>query len=140
MVCCSYSCPRYQECAISLYNNKNEEPQYAQDWFSFGSCAIQWKENKAVIDEHYACGPGGNWAMFKPIEKEEDKEMNDTLKICIEFTPYTKDITLDFEHPVRVRSVWNHDELVEIEHDGHKFIVSQSEMDKAIGRASHFGW
>ena len=71
---------------------------------------------------------------------EGETKMNDNLKISVEIIPYTKDIDMDFEHPVHVKSVWNHDELVEIEHDGHSFIVGQSELDKAISRASHFRW
>ena len=78
-------------------------------------------------------------------EEEEEEEMNDNISVEVKINPYKyKDskvsITLDFDHPVHIRSVNNYDELVEIEHDGHIFIVSESELSKAISRCSHTRW
>ena len=138
MLCCS-DCTRARKCMRAVCNNEDDATQPVENWLNYGSCSIQWKDGKVVKEENYVCGPQGNWSMFKPLKKE-NKEMNDNLKVCIELIPYTKDINLDFDNPVRVRSVWNHDELVEIEHQGHKFIVSESELTKAVSRASHFRW
>lgn len=80
-----------------------------------------------------------------PVLEEEEEEMNDNISVEVKINPYKyKDskvsITLDFDHPVHIRSVNNYDELVEIEHDGHTFIVSESELSKAISRCSHTRW
>ena len=140
MLCCSSQCPRYTQCLRADYNNKDNTMQPVENLYTFGSCFIQYKDGKAEMLERYCCGEPGKWSMYIPKEQEEKEEMNDMLKVCIEITPYTEDISLDFNNPVRVRSVWGHDDLVEIEHEGHKFIVGQSELEKAASRASHFRW
>ena len=68
--------------------------------------------------------------------------MNDNLDVSVKLTPYTYNptIDLDFDHPVLVRSVWNEDKLVELEHDGHKFIVAGSELEKAIKCCTNNRW
>ena len=73
--------------------------------------------------------------------KQEDKKV-DNLDVNVEINSYTYDssIHMDFQHKVKVHSVWGHDELVEIEHDGHKFIVAQSELEKAARLCANNSW
>lgn len=143
MLCCSSHCERYNDCARAMIHNVSKEEQI-ENLYSYGSCSIQWVDGEIVKNENYICGPAGNWSMFiKWINPhtEEEKKM-DNLKICIEITPYVKNynsgMELDFNHPVQVRSVSQHDELVEITYEGKSFFVSQSELNKAIDLATHF--
>lgn len=156
MLCCSSFCEKYYNCQRAMINQRNDSndntfirSDTVENLYSYGSCSIQYQDGKVVTEEHYVCGPSGKYGMFIPKTKpktqpettehiiKEEKENMDSLRVCVEINSYTKDIDIDFDKPVRVRSVTNHDELVEIEHDGHKFIVKQSELEKAVRCASH---
>ena len=47
---------------------------------------------------------------------------------------------MDFEHPLYVNSIFAHDELVELEHEGHRIIVSESELVKAAKLCANNRW
>ena len=66
--------------------------------------------------------------------------MNDNIDVRVKVIPYTEDISLDFDNPLYVNSMWPHDELVELEHNGHKVIVSESELVKAAKLCANNRW
>lgn len=162
MLCCSYDCEKYTECAHACINNPGST-DYVVDWARNGSCSIQYINGQVVTNENYDCGAIGKYAMYTPyvrltipehyhqvtidewIEEKEkqDKEkakMNDNIDVRVKVIPYTKDISLDFDNPLYVNSMWPHDELVELEHNGHKVIVSESELVKAAKLCANNRW
>lgn len=145
MLCCSSYCKYYKDCRHSVINNP-EVRDNIEPFDSFGSGCYTYNSqtHKVEIINYVMCD---NYSMYysRDSEKKEKKEMNDMLDVSVKITPYNKDpnttnIDLDFDHPLYIRSVWNYDELVELEHDGHKFIVSQSELEKAIRVCTHNRW
>ena len=162
MLCCSYDCEKYTECAHACINNPGST-DYVVDWARNGSCSIQYRNGQVVTNENYDCGAIGKYAMYTPYvrltipehyhqvtmdewmeEKEkQDKEkakMNDNIDVRVRVIPYTKDISLDFDNPLYVNSIWPHDELVELEYNGHKVIVSESELVKAVKLCANNRW
>lgn len=143
MLCCSYFCKHYMDCKYSIVNNPGVNDIIEPfDSFGFGSYTYNSKTKNVDIKSDTICK---NYSMYNLNRKEEIKEMNDNLDVNVKITPYCKDsntasIDLDFDHPVYIHSVWGYDELVELEHDGHKIIVSQSELEKAIRLCTHNRW
>ena len=80
------------------------------------------------------------WMEEKEKQDKEKAKMNDNIDVRVKVIPYTKDISLDFDNPLYVNSVWPHDELVELEHNGHKVIVSESELVKAAKLCANNRW
>ena len=80
------------------------------------------------------------WIEEKEKQDKEKAKMNDNIDVRVKVIPYTKDISLDFDNPLYVNSVWPHDELVELEHNGHKIIVSESELVKAAKLCANNRW
>ena len=83
------------------------------------------------------------WMEEKEKQDKEKEKMNDNIDVRVKVIPYidkTGSIEMDFEHPLYVNSVWPHDELVELEHNGHKIIVSESELVKAAKLCSNNRW
>jgi len=62
--------------------------------------------------------------------------MNDFLKVKVEITNYSKDTDEPFPK-VKVQSVFAQDDLVQI---GDEYIVSASEIIKAVNLCSHNRW
>ena len=143
MLCCSYFCKHYMDCSHSVVNNPGVTDVVEPfDKFGSGSYSYNCKDNKVEISTSTMCQ---NYSMYygNKEEKKEEKEMNDNLDVKVTVTPYIFDgtnIEMDFDHKLIVRSVWNHDEIVELEHDGHSFCVAQSELEKAIRLCSHNRW
>lgn len=141
MFCCSYFCKHYMDCSHSVVNNPGVTDVVEPfDKFGSGSYSYNCKDNKVEISTSTMCQ---NYSMYYSNKEEEEKDMNDNLDVKVVVTPYTFDgtsVNLDFEHKLIVRSVWNNDELVKLEHDGHSFYVAQSELEKAIRLCSHNRW
>ena len=92
MLCCSDWCPKYKDCAKAIdnqeYTNRLEQ---IESLYNYGSCSIQYVNDKVITKEDYVCGPTSNYAMFIPkynpdydkaIEKfKEIKEMP-TVPTC----------------------------------------------------------
>ena len=92
MLCCSDWCPKYNDCAKAIgnqeYTNRLEQ---VESLYNYGSCSIQYVNDKVITKEDYVCGPTSNYAMFVPkcnpdynkaIEKfKEIKEMP-TVPTC----------------------------------------------------------
>ena len=145
MLCCSSYCKYYKDCRHSVINNP-EVRDNIEPFDSFGSGCYTYNSqtNQIDIQTEVLCN---NYSMYRGnINKtEEKKEMNDNLTVQVKITPYNKDpntsnIDLDFDHPLYIHSIYNYDELVELEHNGHKIIVSQSELEKAIRLCTHNRW
>ena len=66
-LCCSITCEKRFECNISHINHIGT--YYVEDYSSFGTGT--YTDNGCEI-EHW-CGKLGDYKMFKPIEKEEEK-------------------------------------------------------------------
>ena len=69
--------------------------------------------------------------------------MNDSIDVRVKVIPYTDkkgSIDMDFDHPLYVNSVFAYDELVELEHEGHRIIVSESELVKAAKLCANNRW
>ena len=166
MLCCSTNCEKYETCGravghgktLSLTSNMCDTVEPLLYWGS-GSIGLD-KDGHVEIENNYVCGPSGNWGMYIPAgdfdlseyqltcnikqEEEENKDM-DNLEVSVKICAYkdktdSTSIDMDFDHPLYVRSVWGHDHLVELEHDGHKFIVLQSELEKAARVCTHNSW
>ena len=68
MLCCSYDCEKYVECAHACINNPNST-DYIVDWARNGSCSIQYVNGQVVTNENYDCGAVGKYAMYTPYIK-----------------------------------------------------------------------
>ena len=60
MVCVSFNCPRYKDCART--DGVGQVEAFATHGYGYISA-------ERIID-HYDCGPLGDFAMFKPKAKE----------------------------------------------------------------------
>ena len=166
MLCCSTNCEKYETCGravghgktLSLTSNMWDIVEPLLYWGS-ASYGLD-KDGNVDIKENYVCGPSGNWGMYIPVgdfnlseyqltcnmkqEEEENKDM-DSLEVRVKINTYKREengvlVDMDFDHPLYVHSVWSNDSLVELEHDGHRFIVTQSELEKAIRACTHNAW
>lgn len=63
--CSSIECEKKNECARFYTNLKEVAP--VENWATFGSGFI----GSSGVEESWACGRNGNYAMFIPIEKEK---------------------------------------------------------------------
>ena len=95
---------------------------------------------RLIIPEHYHQITIDEWIEEKEKQDKEKAKMNDNIDVRVKVIPYTKDISLDFDNPLYVNSMWPHDELVELEYDGHKIIVSESELVKAAKLCANNRW
>lgn len=83
------------------------------------------------------------WIEEKEKQDKEKEKMNDSIDVRVKVIPYTDkkgSIDMDFDHPLYVNSIFAHDELVELEHEGHRIIVSESELVKAAKLCANNRW
>lgn len=67
MVCCSNQCERRHLCAHYIDNLKQTDGwDTVEDYYWYGSASISSKG----CEEHWHCGPQGNWGKFAPINEE----------------------------------------------------------------------
>ena len=167
MLCCSTNCEKYETCGRavgpgktpSLTSNMWDITVEPLLYWGSGSIGLD-KDGHVEIEDNYVCGPKGNWGMYIPVgdfnlseyqltcgikqEEEENKDM-DSLEVRVKINSYKREkdstlVDMDFNNPLYVHSVWGNDNLVELEHDGHRFIVTQSELEKAIRACTHNAW
>ena len=67
--CCSEKCDKRFDCAKHCFNKVGIYP--SEDYSTFGSGTI----TPDIQTVNYWCGSLGNYKMFEPIEKEEEKIM-----------------------------------------------------------------
>ena len=167
MLCCSTNCEKYETCGRAVGHGKTLSStskilDTVESLLYWGSVSYGLdKDGNVDIKENYVCGPSGNWGMYIPVSvettkpedlskynitvsEEENKDM-DNLEVRVKINSYKRKnnsstVEMDFEKPLYVHSVWANDNLVELEHDGHKFIVTQSELEKAIRACTHNTW
>lgn len=81
MACCSNQCERRHKCAHYTGNPREaDEYESIENYYYFGSCSI----SSEGCEEHWWCGPHGNWGMFTPINTELLKRQRDALDKTIE--------------------------------------------------------
>lgn len=66
--CCSLKCKKRYDCAKHCFNKVGTYP--SEDYSTFGSGTI----TPDICTVNYWCGELGNYKMFEPIEKVEEKE------------------------------------------------------------------
>ena len=138
MLCCSSTCTKYDKCHYAVKNNPNRIDNI-EPFDSFGSASYTYnsKTNEVEILNNTMCH---NYSMFISIDNEEDKEMNDNLRVTVEISDYNKYEDKPFP-VVKIKSVFENDELVIIEgENGLSVKVGASELTKAIGCCSHNRW
>ena len=73
MACCSAQCARRHKCAHYIDNPRGVDTvESVESYYWFGS-------GSANGEEHWWCGPHGNWGMFTPVDVELLKERRATL-------------------------------------------------------------
>ena len=76
MACCSSQCERKRLCAHYIGNpRESDRVESVESYYWFGSCSYSSKG----CEEHYWCGPHGDWGMFTPINVELLKKQRDAL-------------------------------------------------------------
>ena len=81
--CCSNICERRYLCANHIDSPIDENADkitIVEDYWSYGSCSIS---SNGITDEHYWCGPHGDYKMFTPIKVELLKKQIDVLNKTI---------------------------------------------------------
>ena len=63
--CCSNECERRTGCAKWSGNAPVGYIVFVENFYSFGS---GFAFDKGFCEITYSCGPGGNYAMFEPLE------------------------------------------------------------------------
>jgi DNA-directed RNA polymerase subunit RPC12/RpoP len=77
MLCCSDNCPKYKDCALACINaDETNKFAQAENWYSHGSCSIQYVNGKVEMKEHYDCGPTSNYAMFVPYIRKPEIDLS----------------------------------------------------------------
>lgn len=67
MVCCSITCPKREECGLTIKNYRCPPGTFetVEDLSSFGSGSFGIdKDGNVHAETHYVCGPRGDFALF----------------------------------------------------------------------------
>lgn len=76
MACCSNRCERKLKCAHHMDNPRETNGwESVEDYYYYGSGSI----SSEGCEEHWWCGPHGNWGMFTPIDVELLKKQRASL-------------------------------------------------------------
>lgn len=76
MACCSSRCKRRHKCAHYVNNPRGiEGVESIEDYYWFGSGSI----SSDGCEDHWRCGPHGDWGMFAPIDVELLKKQRDVI-------------------------------------------------------------
>ena len=80
MACCSSKCERRHLCAHNTMNPREISGwETVEDYYWYGSGSI----SSQGCEEHWWCGPHGDWGMFVPINVELLKKQRDALNETI---------------------------------------------------------
>ena len=82
MICCNGQCERRHLCANHINSPRETNAiETVEDLYWFGSSAISYNLSTGTskCEEHYWCGPHGDWRMFEPINVELLKKQRDAL-------------------------------------------------------------
>lgn len=76
MICCSKECEKMHKCALHI-NNTNEDNRYdtVEDYYWFGSGSVSANRCETT----WACGPHGDWGMFRHVDIKMLKKQRDAL-------------------------------------------------------------
>lgn len=86
MICCSVECKRQHVCAQHINSPRETNAiETVEDLYWFGSVALSCNLSTGTSDyeEHWWCGPHGDWRMFTPINVELLKKQRDALNETI---------------------------------------------------------
>ena len=76
MACCSNQCERRNKCAHYIGNpSENDGVESVVNWYSHGWASY----SDTGCEQHWDCGPHGNWGMFSPVNVELLKKQRDSL-------------------------------------------------------------
>lgn len=86
MICCSVECERQHICAQHINSPRETNAiETVENLYWFGSTEISYNLSTGTskCEEHYWCGPHGDWRIFEPISVELLKKQRDALNETI---------------------------------------------------------